>query len=172
MTVGQELAKLTGLRLFHNHMSIDLIGQFFSYSSDIGRELVARVRWDIFKAVAASDLEGLIFTYVWAFDLPSDRDYIDKITQLFESVGRQVYLVELEAEFETRIARNASPNRLEHKPSKRNFDLFEAELRETAAKHRLNSDAGEIDAKNYLRIDNTDIAPQDFAQHIKVHFGL
>ncbi|KAA1807131.1 hypothetical protein FXB61_003723 [Bacillus cereus] len=28
MTVGQELATLTGLKLFHNHMTIDLVSQF------------------------------------------------------------------------------------------------------------------------------------------------
>lgn len=28
MTVGQELAKRTGLRLFHNHMTIDLVANF------------------------------------------------------------------------------------------------------------------------------------------------
>ena len=29
MTVGQELAKITGLKLFHNHMTIDLVSNFF-----------------------------------------------------------------------------------------------------------------------------------------------
>lgn len=28
MTVGQELAKITGLKLFHNHMTIDLVSNF------------------------------------------------------------------------------------------------------------------------------------------------
>ena len=28
MTVGQELAKLTNFKLFHNHMSIDLVNNF------------------------------------------------------------------------------------------------------------------------------------------------
>ena len=30
MTVGQELAKITGLRLFHNHMSIELARKLFA----------------------------------------------------------------------------------------------------------------------------------------------
>ena len=30
MTVGQELAKITGLRLFHNHMSIELSRKLFA----------------------------------------------------------------------------------------------------------------------------------------------
>lgn len=28
MTVGQELAKITGLKLFHNHMTIEPVGLF------------------------------------------------------------------------------------------------------------------------------------------------
>lgn len=36
MTVGQELAKLTNFKLFHNHMSIDLVNNFFSYSTKEG----------------------------------------------------------------------------------------------------------------------------------------
>ena len=31
MTVGQELMKLTGLRLFHNHMAIELVIDVFGY---------------------------------------------------------------------------------------------------------------------------------------------
>ena len=172
MTVGQELAKLTGLKLFHNHMSIDLVSQFFSYSSETGRDLVSRIRWDILSAVADSDLDGLIFTVVCAFDLPSDRAYLDKISQLFEGAGRPVYIVELEATLETRVARNATLHRLRHKPVKRDVERFEAELRRTAQKHRLNSDVGEIEGENYLRIDNTDMPAPVAAQRIKAHFGF
>lgn len=43
MTVGQELAKSTELKLFHNHMTIDLVGNFFdkchSHTCDLSREL-------------------------------------------------------------------------------------------------------------------------------------
>ena len=33
MSVGYELAKLTGLKLFHNHMTIDLVLNFLSLES-------------------------------------------------------------------------------------------------------------------------------------------
>ena len=39
MTVGQELAKITDLKLFHNHMTIDLVSNFFSYSKKEGGEV-------------------------------------------------------------------------------------------------------------------------------------
>ena len=33
MTVGFELAKLTGLKLFHNHLTIELVLNFFDFST-------------------------------------------------------------------------------------------------------------------------------------------
>ena len=59
------------------------------------------------------------FTYIWAFDLQEDWDYIHHVENIFESKGGTVYFVELEAELDERLERNKSPNRLEHKPKKR-----------------------------------------------------
>ena len=33
MTVGQELEKITRLKLFHNHMSLELVNQFFDFGT-------------------------------------------------------------------------------------------------------------------------------------------
>ena len=68
MTVGHELEKITNLKLFHNHMTIELVSNYFSYSTPTGRRLVKLFREEIFKEVASSDLEGLIFTWLWNFD--------------------------------------------------------------------------------------------------------
>jgi shikimate kinase len=35
MTVGQELGKITNLKLFHNHMTIELVSPFFSTAKKI-----------------------------------------------------------------------------------------------------------------------------------------
>lgn len=118
MTVGQELAKITDLKLFHNHMTIDLVSTFFDYSTKEAKRLVSLFRNEIFEEVSQSDLYGMIFTYVWAFDLQSDWDYIHHVVSIFESKGAAVYFVELEAEIGERLERNKSPHRLEHKPKK------------------------------------------------------
>ena len=60
----------------------------------------------------------MIFTYIWAFDLQEDWDYIHHVENIFESKGGTVYFVELEAELDERLERNKSPNRLKHKPKK------------------------------------------------------
>jgi len=139
MTVGHELEKTTDLKLFHNHMTIELVSPFFSYGSESGRRLVNLFRKEIFEEVAKSDLEGLIFTYLWYFDQKSDCDYIDNISNIFESKGATIYFVELEADINTRLNRNKHPHRLSHKPTKRNLDKSEKDLKSSMDKHRLNS---------------------------------
>ena len=94
MTVGQELMKITDLRLFHNHMTIEPIIEIFGYFN--GRA-ISRLRRVIFEEFAESNLYGMIFTYMWAFDQPSDWEAIKRITDLFESKGGEVYYVELVA---------------------------------------------------------------------------
>ncbi len=172
MTVGQELCKLTGLKLFHNHMTIELVSNFFSYGSDEGKRLVHLFRREIFEAVSKSDLEGLIFTYVWAFNHPGDGEYIRQLTELFRSQDADIYYVELEAPLGIRLERNITPNRLEHKPTKRRLEWSQRDVRESAVKYRMNSLPGEITEDNYIRIDNSDLSAEDTARMIKDKFTL
>lgn len=172
MTVGHELEKTTELKLFHNHMTIELVSPFFSYGSETGKKLVNLFRQEIFEEVSKSDLYGLIFTYVWAFDLQNDWDYIKRISDLFESRGGIVYFVELEATVEERLERNKSPHRLKHKLTKRNIEWSERDLKDSMEKYRLNSVDGEIKKENYIKINNTGVSPEEVAKIIKEKFQL
>lgn len=167
MTVGHELEKTTGLKLFHNHMTIELVVPFFGYGTKTGKRLVSLFRKEIFEAVANSDLEWLIFTYIWAFNLKEDWEYIENISDIFESKWADVYLVELEAHVDERVKRNKTPHRLKHKPSKSNIEWSENELKESLKEYRLTSNKWEIKYKNYIRIDNTDLSPEEVAKMIK-----
>lgn len=166
MTVGHELEKITGLKLFHNHMTIELLAPLFGFSPEMW-ELVTKFRLDIFEAAAASAMPGMIFTFVWAFDLQSDWDFIDLICKIFEEKDNEVYFVELEADLEERIERNKTPHRLEHKPTKRDILRSEQNLKETMEHHRLNSSEGEIVRENYIRINNTKLTACEVAEIIK-----
>jgi hypothetical protein len=172
MTVGHELEKITQLKLFHNHMTIDLVSPFFNYSSQAGKRLVNLFRQEIFDEVSKSDMYGLIFTYVWAFDLQSDWDYVEKICDLFESRGGTVYLVELEADINARLDRNRSPHRLLHKPTKRDLEWSDRDLQTTMEKYRLNSFKGEIKRENYIKINNTNLSATEVSIMVKEYFQL
>lgn len=64
MTVGQELAKITNLRLFHNHMSIELTRKLFVHPEKEWGIFNETIRQTVFELFAKGDFSGLIFTYM------------------------------------------------------------------------------------------------------------
>ena len=72
MTIGQALETVSGYKLFHNHMTIEMVAPFFSYSTPEGRGLVNRLRQEFFNAFATSDAPGYIFTFVSAFSVEGE----------------------------------------------------------------------------------------------------
>jgi hypothetical protein len=171
MTVGQELAKVTGLKLFHNHMTIDLLEPLFGFSPEMWR-LTHLFRQEIFNSFSKSDNYGMIFTKVWYFNQKEDWDDIENICQTVSSQGADIYFVELEANVEERLKRNKTPHRLEYKPTKRNIEQSEQHLLSTIENSRVNSKTDEIEKENYLRIDNTYLSAEEVAQIIKKEFQL
>jgi len=173
MTVGQELAKITDLRLFHNHMSIELTRKLFSHAEKEWNILNGTIRQTVFELFAKGDLPGLIFTYMCAFDMQSEFDYLEGVIDLFKANGADCYVVELCADFDERLVRNKSENRLRHKESKRDLEWSEAEMRRTSEKYRLNSYEGEsLPFENYMKIDNTHLPPEEVAEMIRRNFGI
>lgn len=169
MTVGQELMKITDLRLFHNHMTIEPILEIFGYY-DYG--VIKKLREVIFQEFVKSKNEGMIFTFMWAFDLQEDWDYIHHVTELFEEQGAQIYCVELVAPQEIRLQRNETENRLKNKASKRNLEFSRQTILNADKKHRVESLEGEIPFENYIKIDNSHLMPEEVARMIKEQFGL
>jgi hypothetical protein len=172
MTVGYELAILTGFRLFHNHMTIELVLNFFNYEQPQFHTLVAEFRKRIFEEVAVSDLTGLIFTFVWSLERESERRYIERNCDIFREKGADVYFVELEAEMTERLNRNESEFRLLQKPSKQNIEQSRNHLLETNEKHKLNSDGDFFYKDNYLKINNTNLSVDETARRIIDEFGF
>ena len=169
MTVGQELMKITDLRLFHNHMTIEPVIEIFGC---FNRNAVDRCRQVIFEEFAKSNCYGMIFTYMWAFDQQSDWDYIERVKSIFEPYNTEFYYVELVADREVRLERNSTENRLKNKASKRDIEASNQRLINDDSKYRLESFEGEIPFENYIKIDNTNIAPDIAAKMIKERFSL
>jgi len=169
MTVGQELMKITDLRLFHNHMTIEPVLEIMG---TFDGQLINDMRELIFRHFAASDSYGLIFTYLMAFDMQSDWDYLEHVKSIFAPYGTTFYYVGLIAPQEVRLERKATENRLQHKPSKRDVDTSNRRLLRDDANHRCVSYPGEIPFENYLRIENADLSAADAAQMIQERFSL
>lgn len=169
MTVGQELMKQTGLRLFHNHMMIEPVIEIFGYFNG---HVTQQLREVIFREFAKTENDGMIFTYMWAFDMPSDWEYVSHVTEIFRQQNAEIYYVELVAPQEIRLQRNETPNRLLHKASKRDLEASRARVLRDDANYRCVSNPGEIPFENYMRIDNSNLSPDTVAAMIKERFAL
>lgn len=169
MTVGQELAKITKLRLCHNHMTIEPVIEIFGKYDGY---VTMRLREVIFEEYAKTDNYGIIFTFMWAFNMKEDWDYTNHVREIFEPYGAEFYYVELVAPQEIRLQRNVSENRLSNKASKRDIEASNARLINDDNKYRLESYDGEIPFENYIKIDNSHLEPDEAAKMIKERFDL
>lgn len=169
MTVGQQLMKITDYRLFHNHMMIEPVIDIFGRFDGA---VINKLRDDIFDAYIKTEYPGMIFTYMWAFDMQNDWDYVKYLSDKFEASGGTVYYVELVADRAVRLERNKTENRLANKASKRNLAISQDRMIREETKYRLVSRDGEIPFANYIRIDNTNLEPDVVARMIKDKFEL
>lgn len=169
MTVGQELCKITPFRLFHNHMMIEPVLEIFgAFRGDV----IQKLRSVIFEEFAKSDNYGLVFTFMWAFDMPSDWEYLESVKKIFGLPEEDVYYVELVAPQQVRLNRNTTENRLHNKASKRDIEASNQRLIRDDQNHRCESLPGEIPFPNYLRIENADLTAAETAAMIKSHFSF
>ena len=169
MTVGQELCKITPFRLFHNHMMIEPVLEIFG---QFRGDVIQKLRHVIFEEFSKTDNYGMVFTYMWAFDMQSDWDYLESVKQLFGLPDEDIYYVELLAPQEVRLARNRTENRLKNKASKRDVEISSQRLLNDDLRYRCESLPGEIPFPNYLRLENENISAADAAQRIKNHFSF
>ena len=169
MTVGQELSKITQLRLCHNHMTIEPVIEIFGKYD--GR-ITMRLREVIFEEYAKTDNYGIIFTFMWAFNMQEDWDYTNHVREIFEPYGAEFYYAELVASQEIRLERNKTENRLKNKASKRDIEASDARLIHDDSKYRLESYEGEIPFENYIKIDNSHLEAEEVAKIIKERFNF
>ena len=80
--------------------------------------------------------------------------------------------MELSADLATRLERNETPHRMECKASKRDVAWSKANLFKDATNHRLNLEDGEIWFDNHIKIDNTNLHPDEVADMVIEQFQL
>ena len=171
MTVAESLRDKLRYNMMMNHDSIEVSDRIFGFATPAQKEFNAFFREKAFELAVKHNVD-LIFTYVCAFDIPEEREYLSKLKDLFEQGGGRFYFVELSTDRETRLARNETPHRMERKASKRDVTWSRDNLLKDARRHRLNSDENEVWFENHLKIDNTDLTPDRAADRVIEVFGL
>ena len=171
MVVAESLRDKLKYNLMINHDSIEISDKIFGFATPAQKEFNAFFREKAFELAVKHNVD-LIFTYVTAFEMQEERDYLSSLHDLFTKSGGNFYFVELSADLETRLARNETPYRLEKKASKKDVEWSRANLLKDAKNHKLNSDEGVTWFSNHLKIDNTNLNPDQVADNIIEAFGL
>ncbi len=102
LTVATELSKLTGMPLFHNHLSRNIVKDIYGDKVGEHYDLVDKIRMEVFSDCARSN-QDLIFTFV--YESPEDDDLVKQYIQIIEAEGGSVHFVQLRGESEDLLLR-------------------------------------------------------------------
>ena len=161
LTVANEIARTTDLKVFHNHLSIDCIEPIFDFGTEPFARLINLIRIET-VAEAARVGQNLIYTFCYAKDL--DDAHVGKITEAVESNGGEVCFVLLTAEKKELKKRVTEESRRKYGKAKtvemmdfffENYDLFSP-----------------VPERESLIIDNTNLSAEATARKITEHFQI
>ena len=161
LTTAQELSKLTGYKVFHNHLSVDIVKSLYDFGEPKFWVLVRTIR-ELFIESAAKDGISTIFTLV--YDAGEDDELVKQYISIVESNGGEVLLVRLTTNSDILRQRVTQESRKKFQkmmnPESLNkwldkYNLFEL-----------------IPDKLSLTIDNSNISPTEVAKKIVDHFKL
>lgn len=159
LTVAREVARLTGFRLFHNHLTVDLAASLFAHGSPEYMEYVRHLRCEAFERAASAGV-SLVFTFWYSgVSEPSVARY----RGIVEAQGGEVLFVRLSCRpevLETRVAN----------VSRQNWKISSVQqLKDALAQY---PDSFGVIPGTQLQIDNSDVEPDVVARRIVDHFGL
>lgn len=161
LTVAKELAALTGYKLFHNHLTVDVVASLFTFGTSVFWEQVRHMREYLFEAAAKNNV-NLIFTFVYAAG--EDDEIIHNYINIVEKHGGEVCLIQLKASIEELKKRIVMKNRTHYRKMTKTD-----ELQKWVAKYDLFS---HIPARQSFVIDNNNLSPLEVARQITAHFRL
>ena len=160
LTVGRELAALTGFKLFHNHLTVDLVAAVFDFKTRPFIDLRERIWLMVFDRAIEEGVEGMIFTF--APDRTVREDFIQDVINRVERAGGESYPVHLGCDLEELLRRVQEPSR--------SNKLQSAEhLRDSMKTYESKIPPLDRDA---LTIDNTHLPPTEAAAKIARRLGL
>jgi hypothetical protein len=160
LTVGAEIARRTGFKLFHNHISIDYVKSVFDFGTPVFWRVVGNVRFGLIAEAAREDI-SLIHTSCYEYG--ADDEHVAGLIASAEDFGGEVHLVLLTCEDEERRRRIGDESRV------RVGKLTDPNSVGRADAPELNTP---YPGRETLIIDTTDSNPEEVADQIIERFQL
>jgi predicted kinase len=159
LTIAGRLSELTGIPVFHNHLTVNAVRPVFAFGSPPFVEAVRKMRHAVFEAAARAGV-SLIFTNNSAWSGPEPRarfeEAADRAQRIMESHGGRAVFVRLTA------PQTALEERLANESRRAHDKLVDvARLRELLA----GLDPSPLHPDD-LTIDTGQLSPEDSARAI------
>jgi hypothetical protein len=161
LTVAQELSKITGYKVFHNHASLDFVSTIFEFGTPKFSELVMKYRMEMLEEAAK---EGISVVFTSSFVKGYNLKTVDNLVERMRAHGGRVcftYLYCDKEELESRVAGE----------SRKSFGKITdpAQLKDFLRTYDMPKEPA---IKGSLCIDNTGVSPSRVAEMIAEHFGF
>ena len=161
LTVATELARLTGFKLFDNHVSIRFVESLFEFGTRKFLMLIEKFRKTMFEEAAREGVDT-IFTFVYQRKV--DDLFVRRTVETIRSHGGRVCFVRLFCDEAEMMRRVGTVTR------KRNGKLgTKKKLQELLRSHDLGA---VIPYQSSLSIDTSELSPRVVAKMIVDHYGL
>ena len=162
LTVSKELSRITGYKLFHNHLAIDFIESILDRNNAKFWELLDKYRIGLIEAAAEENISGLIMTSVYIKG--NDDQFIKDLLDTTAKHSGSVHFVHLSCNREKLESRIGEPSR------KQFGKLTDVEIfNNFVDTNDVFSKIGFVDS---YEIDNTDIPAAEAANMIKERYSL
>ena len=109
LTVAKELSGITGYKLFHNHLAVDLLQPVFEFGSAQFVELRESIWLGVFEQACRANLPGLIFTF--NAENTVRQSFVAKTQETIAARGGTVCFVELTCDEQELERRMNTPDR-------------------------------------------------------------
>ncbi len=162
LTVANELAKITKFKIFHNHLTVDLLNSLLEFGTDSYFNLSDKIRLELLEKAAKQKVKGVIFTFCYGY--PEDNKWMKKLISRIEKQNSKIYFVHLYADEKTLYKRVKNLSR-------ENFGKVKTikGIKEFIKKWDFFTS---IPFVKSLRIDNTNIPANKAAVKIRKHYNL
>jgi hypothetical protein len=112
LTVAKELSALTGYKLFHNHLVVDLLLSVFPFGSPQFVDLRESIWLSVFDQAGRAGLPGLIFTF--AAENTVRQSFVTKAQDAVAANGGTIFFAELVCDERELQQRLDTPSRRKH----------------------------------------------------------
>lgn len=113
LTIANKVAEKTGYKLFHNHLTVDLLKSILQFGTKEFFEVNQKIKLAILEAAAKQGMDGVIYTFV--YDRTTDNPFVDKLKEIAKRQNISIKFLQIYCEKQELLKRVIAESRKQYK---------------------------------------------------------